>query len=258
MDPGILKSLKKDIVKAATVAGEGHIASAFSILDILWVLYDRVLKIDPQNPRAENRDRFILSKGHAALALYVVLAEKGFFPKAWLEKFAAFDSPLGGHPDRNSISGVETSTGSLGHGFPISVGIALALKLKKNIARVFVIIGDSECNEGTIWESVLLANHHQLDNLCCIVDYNHSTDRALSVGDLSAKFKSFGWQARSINGHDHQQIFEAVSAHQSLSPLAVVAETVKGYGCRIMENNPAWHHKVPNDEELKSILGDLA
>ena len=243
---------------AATVAGEGHIASAFSILDILGVLYDRVLKIDPQNPWAENRDRFILSKGHASLALYAVLAEKGFFPKAWLGKFAAFDSPLGGHPDRRCVGGVEASTGSLGHGFPISVGMAMALKLKKNNARVFVLIGDGECNEGTIWESALLASHHQLDNLCCIVDYNHSTDRALSVGDLTAKFKSFGWQAGSINGHDHQQIFEALSSDRSLSPLAVVAQTVKGHGCRTMENNPVWHHKVPNDEELKNILGDLA
>jgi transketolase len=177
----------------ATNAGEGHVPSALSILDILWVLYDRILKINPSYPKSPTRDRFILSKGHAALGLYVILAKKGFFPSSELEDFGKYDGFLGGHPDRNKVSGVEASTGSLGHGFPMSVGIALGLRIKKIDSKVFVLIGDGEANEGSVWESALLASHHNLSNLCCIIDYNHSTDRALKVGDMVSKFKSFGW-----------------------------------------------------------------
>jgi transketolase len=249
--------LIEQIVKMSASAGEGHIPSALSILDILWVLYDRILKINPDNPIATNRDRFVLSKGHASLGLYAVLAEKGFFPVSELGSFGKFGSILGGHPDRNKICGVEASTGSLGHGLPMSVGIALGLKIQKIKAKVFTIIGDGEANEGTIWEAALIAAHHKLSNLYCIVDYNHSTDRALNVGNLVTKFNAFGWDSCKINGHDNEEIYCALSRSNDVKPMAVIAETVKGCGCRIMENNPEWHHKTPSKEELEVILGEL-
>ena len=251
-----INKIKRAIVTVAAKAGEGHVASAFSILDILWVLYDQVL-IDHQNPNTFGRDRFILSKGHAALGHYGVLAEKGFFSYSDLETFGSFNSPFGGHPDRNKVPGVEASTGSLGHGFPMAVGVAMALKIQQSPYRVYTLIGDGECNEGTVWESALLAAHHKLTNLCCIVDYNHSTDRALLVGDLAEKFTSFGWESSSIDGHDHTQIYKALCDFPRDRPVAIIAETIKGFGCRRMENNPEWHHKAPSTEELAEILEEL-
>lgn len=253
-----INRLKRQIVLATVAVGEGHIPSAFSILDILWVLYDRVLQIDPSNPKSDERDRFVLSKGHGALALYAVLAEKGFFPVSELERFATFDSPLGGHPDHNKVPGVEASTGSLGHGLPMAVGMALGMGIRRVKNRVFALVGDQECNEGSIWESALLAAHHRLSNLTCIVDYNHSTDRALILGDIAAKFAAFGWAATTINGHDHDAIYNALIRIESDRPTVVVAETVKGFGCKQMENNPAWHHRAPTQDELPGILAELA
>jgi transketolase len=252
-----ISKMKKVIVSSAFNAREGHIPSAFSILDILWVLYDRILNIDPAKPNKPDRDRFILSKGHASLGLYTVLAEKGFFSSSDLKTFAKFDSVFGGHPDCTKVPGIEASTGSLGHGFPIAVGVALGLKISEIKSRVFVLVGDGECNEGSIWESALLAAHHTLTNLCCIVDYNHSTDRALRLGDLSRKFAAFGWESSVINGHDHVEIFEALTHLSDSRPTAIIAETVKGYGCKIMENKAEWHHKSPNEAELKKILENL-
>lgn len=249
---------KKDILVAASAAGEGHIASAFSILDILWVLYDRVLRLDPQRPDAEDRDRFVLSKGHGSLGLYAVLAEKGFFPREHLKTFAAWDSLLGGHPDRTKAPGVEASTGSLGHGMPMAAGMAYGLKVKKSDRKVFCLIGDGEANEGSVWETALLAAHHRLDNFCCILDYNHSTDRALMVGDLAAKFTAFGWIAETVDGHDREGIYRALIHTAAGQPRIIIANTVKGRGCQPMESNPAWHHKAPKPEELDGILAQLA
>jgi len=231
---GHLNRLKRQIVLAACAAGEGHIASAFSVLDMLWILYDQVLRFDPKNPRSDERDRFVLSKGHGSLALYAVLAEKGFFPAAELEGFAEFHSRLGGHPDCNKVPGVEASTGSLGHGLPMGVG--MGLRIRKIDRRVVVLVGDGECNEGSIWEAALLAAHHHLANLTCIVDYNHSTDRALLMGDIASKFASFGWVASGINGHDHDALLEALTRGRQDRPTVIVAETVKGFGCKIMES----------------------
>ena len=253
----LLKKLKQIIVTASAKSGEGHIPSAFSVLDILWVLYDKVLKFNPKNPLDQSRDIFILSKGHASLGLYAVLAEKGFFPLSELENFGKFNSRLGGHPDRNKVPGVEASTGSLGHGFPISAGIALGLKIKNSDNKVFVLIGDGECNEGTVWESALLASHHNLSNLRCVVDYNHSTDRALDMGDIAEKFKSFGWESCIINGHNHKEIYNAL-IKKSDKPTAIIANTIKGYGVKTMENNPAWHHKSPSPEEFNILLEELS
>lgn len=252
-----MKRFVKEIITVAAKMGEGHIPSALSVADILWVLYDKVLNVYPDKPNHPGRDRFILSKGHASLGLYAVLSEKGFFDKSLMNTFGKYDSILGGHPDRNKIPGVEASTGSLGHGFPMAVGIALALKIKKSPARVFSLIGDGECNEGSIWEAALLAAHHKLNNLICIIDYNHSTDRALNIGNLAAKFEAFGWMSCGICGHNHEQIYNALRDTPKDKPFVVVADTIKGKGCRIMENNPAWHHKSPTKDELAKIFESL-
>ena len=201
---------------------EKHDASSHSTLDVLWVLYDRVLRYDPRNPRSEDRDRFVLSKGHGPVAYYAILADKGFFPVAELKKFRQWDGILGAHPDRNQVPGVETSTGSLGHGLPMAVGMALALRLKQSDRRVFVLIGDGECNEGSIWEAIMQASHQQLSNLTCIAINNHTS--SIELGDLAAKFAAFGWSATTINGRDHEQIYHALTHPDSERPTAIVAE----------------------------------
>jgi transketolase len=226
-------------------------------LDILWVLYNRVLEVTPQTVDSPNRDRFVLSKGHSSLGLYAILADKGFITSNDLENFTEFSSMLGGHPDRTKVPGVEASTGSLGHGLPMAVGLALGMKIKKIPSKVYAIIGDGECNEGSIWEATMLASHHKLSNLYCIVDYNHSGDRALKLGDIRAKFESFGWHAISINGHDQDEIYTALKQNHDHKPVAIVAETIKGKGVKTMENNHEWHHKAPKPDELKKILQEL-
>lgn len=248
-----MDTLRRRILQTASDAGEGHIPSALSVLDILWVLYDQILKIDPLDPTSDDRDRFVLSKGHASLGLYAVLAEKNFIPASELKTFGKYKSRLGGHPDTTKIPGVEASTGSLGHGFPMAVGMALALKIRKSAARVFVLIGDGEANEGTVWESCLLAAHHKLSNLVCIVDYNHSTDRALQMGNFVEKFQSFGWAGEIVSGHDQNQLAESF-LHVGDVPRVVVAETIKGFGVSSLENNPEWHHRVPKASELPALL----
>jgi transketolase len=212
----------KRLMSLAT-GDEKHGSSSLSTLDVLWVLYDRILCLDPKNPRWENRDRFVLSKGHGCVSYYAILADKGFFPTSTLKTFMQYDSILGAHPDRNLVPGVEASTGSLGHGLPMALGMAIALRLKKSDRRVFVLIGDGECNEGSIWEAVLLAGNLQLSNLTCIAINNHSS--SLELGDLAAKFAAFGWVSTTINGHDHEQIYESLSYRDSTRPTAVVAET---------------------------------
>ena len=249
-----LRNLRRDILQLAVKANEGHIPSSLSILDILYVLFDKVLKIYPDDPNHLGRDYFILSKGHASLALYIVLAYKGFFSREDLEQFATFDSILGGHPDRNKIPGIEASTGSLGHGMPIAVGIAMGLKTREATNRVVCLIGDGESNEGTVWESALLAAHHQLNHLICVIDHNHSTDRALAVDDLGEKFAAFGWKTITVNGHDHREIYHSLAKIDEYRPLAIIANTIKGHGFKAMENNPAWHHKIPNAVELREFM----
>lgn len=252
-----LKQIREKIVLFSTRAKEGHIPSALSILDLLWCLYDSVLKLHPFD---QNRDVFIMSKGHASIGLYSVLAHKGLIDNDALPGFAAFESILGGHPDRNKVPFVEASTGSLGHGMPIAVGVALSKKISSLNGYVYVLVGDGECNEGSIWESALLAAEHQLNNLCCIVDHNHTTDRALSIDSVADKFSAFGWETIEIDGHDHEKIIAAFSHFSSRShsrPLCIVANTIKGYGIRTMENNPEWHHKTPNDQELAKLLGEI-
>jgi transketolase len=252
-----LRDLREQIIRAACAAGEGHIPSALSILDILWVLYREILSYDPSQPSDPERDRFVLSKGHASLGIYAILAERGFFPIEELKTFGTFRGRFGGHPDSLKVPGIEASTGSLGHGMPMAVGMALGLKIRESSPRVVCIVGDGECNEGTVWEAALLAAHHKLDNLTCIVDFNRSGDRALTLGDLPAKFRSFGWDVVEIDGHDHAQIKSSMTRYSGISPRVVIANTIKGKGCSEMENNPAWHHKAPSSQELNSILEQL-
>lgn len=245
-----INKLRSIILRASFIASEGHVPSAFSILDILYVLYKRVIFLDNGS---DDRDRFILSKGHASLALYSVLFELGHVDEFEFDTFAKYDSRLGGHPDRNKIPFVEASTGSLGHGFPFGVGIAMALRAKRSTAHTYILIGDGESNEGTIWEAALIASNYKLNNLTVIVDYNHSNDRALSLGDLQLKFKSFGWLVLTIDGHDHDEIFNALT-YRSNTCVMVIANTIKGKGIPDMENNPAWHHKSPTKEEYSKFL----
>jgi len=253
------RGLRRRIIEAAAASGEGHIPSALSILDILWVLYDRVLEISPQSVSAPERDRFVLSKGHASLGLYAVLAAKEFFPAHLFDGFGRFESILGGHPDGSKVPGAEASTGSLGHGFPMSVGMALGLRIQRIPARVFCVVGDGECNEGTIWEAAALAAHHRLANLRCIVDYNHSTDRALALGDIGAKFAAFGFSVREVDGHDHTALHQALTwVPPGEAPVCIVANTVKGYGCPPMEHQAAWHHRSPTPAELPELLAALS
>lgn len=246
--------LKARIATSAAAAKEGHVPSALSILDIVWVLYNQVMKFS-ENPWES--DRFVLSKGHASLAIYVILEEAGLIPSSYLDEFCQYDAALGGHPDCNKVPSIEASTGSLGHGMPMALGMALASKIKKKGNKIFCLVGDGECNEGTVWETALLAGHHALSNFVCIVDYNHSTDRALNMGDIGSKFTSFGWTTLTINGHDHVAIREALETKVD-GPLAVICETIKGKGIQRMEGQPAWHHRSPSKEELVEILRELA
>jgi transketolase len=245
-----IKIMKENILKISHIAQEGHIASAFSILDVLWYLYDEVMKED---------DLFILSKGHASLALYAVLCQKKLIKLEDFITFGSFDSDFGGHPDRNKIPHVIASTGSLGHGLPIAVGMALAKKIKNESGRVFCLIGDGEANEGSIWESALLAKQHELNNLIIIVDYNHSTDRSINLGELYNIFSEFGLSCCDIDGHEKGEIIQALDVDGFFwnCPTGIIANTIKGNGCKTMENNPEWHHKSPNLEQLNLLLEEL-
>lgn len=256
----MLNDLRKQIIRMAYLSKEGHIPSALSILEIVWVLYDQILNISPEYPANLHRDRFVLSKGHGCLALYTVLAQKGFpFVKDSLGSFAKYGSILGGHPDRIKVAGIEASTGSLGHGVAISVGIAMSLKmLKLEKPKVYCIVGDGELNEGSVWESVLLASQYNLGNLCWIIDYNHSTDRALEITALASKFLSFGWFVAGVDGHSLLDLKQALKFQNVDCPRVIIANTIKGKGVSFMENNPEWHHKIPNQDEYQKAMFELS
>lgn len=240
-------NLIKKILELSYNKKEGHIGSSLSILDILFVLYDT--KIKP------NKDKFILSKGHASLGFYVILDHFGLL-NCDINTFCDFDSLIGGHPN-SKIASIEASTGSLGHGLPIGVGMAMANKINGNTNRVFVLIGDGESNEGTIWESALIAGHHKLNNLICIMDHNHSGDRAVSIGNIIKKFEAFDWHCVEVDGHDDKQLKNAFNIESLNRPIFILANTIKGHGIKTMESNPEWHHKSPTEEEYKSFLLEL-
>lgn len=253
-----LKLIRKEILGISSAAREGHIPSAFSILEIVSVLYSNILDVEGIRNGSPERDRFILSKGHGCLALYYILREIGLISGSDLASFCRFDGSLGGHPKRSIVHGIEASTGSLGHGLPIAVGLATSLKQRSSRARVYALIGDGECNEGSVWEAALLASHYELTNLMCIVDYNHSGDRALLLGDLGKKFESFGFTVLDVDGHEINELEIALSHVDQTNPVAVIAHTTKGYGLKTMENNPAWHHASPDDEQLRAFMIELS
>ncbi len=254
-----IKEIRELIVRTAYTSKEGHIPSAFSILNILNVLYGRILNIDKDNPESTSRDRFVLSKGHASLGLYAILLANRLISNDEIKSFGSYNSNLGGHPDLRKVPFVEASTGSLGHGLPIALGLAKGAKILGISNKVYSIIGDGECNEGTIWESALLAKQHKLDNLCCIIDHNHSTDRALDVGNLFEKFVSFGWSALIVNGHDEEELLRAFRKFPTSDgkPFVIIAETTKGFGAKSIENQPSWHHKIPSTEELELLIKEI-
>ncbi len=260
------KEQRRDILRMLEAAGRGHIGSSFSPLEIIRVLYENILRLDPRNPHWPDRDRFILSKGHGCLALYLNLAEKGFFAREELERFCRFESILGGHPEYGKVPGVEASTGSLGHGLSIGVGMALAGRIDHKDYRVFVLIGDGECNEGSVWEAALSAGKHKLSQLTVIVDYNKmqsygSTAEVQDLEPLTDKWRSFGFAVREVQGH---ALPDLMTAFRGLpfapdQPNAIIAHTIKGKGLTTLENNPAWHHRTkisPTEfDELYAELG---
>ena len=255
--------IRQTILKTACFGGSGHIAPALSMADIIAVLYfDGVLRYDAKNPDWDDRDIFVLSKGHACLALYAALAIAGYFPMEELKTFLHKDSKLGGHPNMNCVPGVEASTGALGHGLLFAVGIAIANKMDKINSHVYVVAGDGEWQEGSMWEAVMSSVYHKLDNLTVVIDHNKfqamdTLESILGFHDFSSKLKSFGCSVEEIDGHDHKAVKQALLRRETGKPRFIVADTVKGKGISFMEGKPLWHMRMPNAEELKIALRDL-
>lgn len=254
-------ALRRTIVDCLQSSRRGHVGSAFSLIEILRVLYDEVLRYDPQRPDWPERDRLILSKGHGCLALYTLLADKGFFPHEELDRFCAFDGILGGHPDARKVPGVEASTGSLGHGLSIGLGMALHARIQRQSSRVVVVMGDGECDEGAVWEAAMSAGKHRVANLTAIVDYNkmQSYDSTHFVQDLEPfadKWRSFGFSVAEVDGHDVQALrttFQRLPFEPD-RPSAVICHTIKGKGLPFAEQNASWHHKSRLvDEEIAQM-----
>ncbi|HWZ47905.1 MAG TPA: transketolase [Herbaspirillum sp.] len=251
------------VVEMSHTAKAAHLASALSCIDIVALLYHSVLQVDPLRPKWEQRDRFILSKGHAAAALYVALAYKGFLTEDDLNSYGRAGSLLEEHPSPK-LPGVEAATGSLGHGLPYGCGMALAARIKQQNYRNFVLMSDGECNEGSVWEACLFASANRLGNLCAFVDFNkwQATGRSrevLGLDPLVDKFKSFGWDVHEIDGHDHRQIHRAVQgvSMQRQQPTMVVAHTIKGKGISFMEDDNNWHYRIPTAEEVELARAEL-
>ncbi len=239
---------------------DGHIPSAFSILDLVTLLYKYYLKFDPTKPQWPERDYFILSKGHGCLALYVNLKEHGFITEEDLKKFCKADGILGEHPDSTKVPGVEACTGSLGHGICFAVGLALGLRIQGQNNKIYVLVGDGECHEGTVWEAANIANNLQLGNLCVIVDWNGSAAQLMPRDDLPSKWRAFGWQTRVIDGHSLKEIhgaFNATEFRSEGSPSVILAKTIKGKGVPMLEGHGSWHHRIPNEQEYKVIMEAL-
>lgn len=260
------RRMRIDIVRMIAEAGSGHPGGSLSCADILTALYfGGVMEHRPSEPDWEERDRFILAKGHAAPALYAALALAGYFPEDELMTLRKLGSRLQGHPDSNQVPGVEVSTGSLGQGLSIAAGAAAGLKLDGKPQCVFALLGDGECQEGQVWEAAMFAAHRSLDNLVAIVDRNGlqidgSTEDVCAPGDLAAKFEAFGWDAREVDGHDIGALVEALSAAKAQrdgKPHAFIARTVKGRGVSFMEGQAGWHGKAPNADQLAQALADL-
>jgi len=266
----ISKNLKKRALTMVYKAQSGHVGGAFSAIDLLLILYKKIMKLSPEwktDEEWQKRDRFILSKGHASAALYSVLCEFGYFCPTEISGFRQLGSKLQGHPNNEYVPGVEVPTGSLGQGLSMANGIALALKLDKNPAKVFVLMGDGELQEGQVWEAAMTSNHYKLDNLIGIVDRNRlqidgDTEKVMGLEPLADKWKAFGWEVIEINGHDYQEIYKAykrasVLGSEKASPVVIIANTIKGKGVSFMENNAGWHGKAPSEEEFNKAVTEL-
>jgi transketolase len=259
------RKLRQTIVKAIKAGNRGHVGSSFSLVEILRVLYDDVLKYDPENPRWAGRDRCILSKGHGCLALYAVLADKGFFPESELWKFCKADGILGGHPEYGKVPGVEASTGSLGHGLSIGIGMALNARFEAASYRVFVVISDGESNEGSVWEAALCAAKHKLSNLVVLLDYNKqqsygTTYEVLDLDPLADKWRAFGFAVAEVDGHSVPELRAALARapFERDRPSIIICHTIKGKGVSFVENNLNWHHKNKiSHEEMEGLMKEL-
>ena len=260
----IARNVRIDALRGIHAANSGHPGGSFSCADILTALYFNVMNVDPKNPESDDRDRFVLSKGHAAPGLYSVLAHRGYFDPEELLTFRSLGSRLQGHPDMESCPGVDISTGSLGQGFSAAVGMAIADKLDGKSRRVFVVTGDGELQEGIIWEAALSAAKHGLDNLVAVVDRNNLqidgvVDDVKKVAPVAEKFRSFGWETFECDGHNIESLLNAFEKALATSgkPICIVAETVKGKGVSFMENQAGWHGKAPSDEQFEAAIKEL-
>ncbi len=260
----IAKRIRSEVIKMIYRAQSGHPGGSLSIADIMSVLYFYVLKLDPKNPDWSNRDRFILSKGHACPALYACLAMRGFFDMEILDHLREIDSSLQGHPDMRKTPGVDITTGSLGNGLSAGAGMAQAGKLDEKEYYVFVLLGDGEIDEGIVWESAMYTRKYKLDNLIALLDYNRlqldgCTDMIMPLEPLKDKWKSFGWNVLEIDGHNTWQILDAIqrAKNHKGSPSIIIAHTIKGKGVSFMEDDPDWHGKVPNNDEYHRALEEL-
>jgi len=250
-------------ISMVATAGLGHLGGDLSILDVLTTLYGAVLRVDPLDPLWNERDRFVMSKGHCSEGLYATLAWAGFFPVAALETFDAPGSALNGHPNRCTVPGVETNTGALGHGLPVAVGCAIGARLAGHDGRVYVVLGDGELQEGSNWEAVMTAAHRGLDNLTAVVDRNRlqqgaRTEDTAALDPLPPKWESFGWHVVEVDGHDHLALLDALTGTSPGRPTCVIAHTVKGKGVSFMEDRVEWHHKVPTPDQVEAALAELA
>jgi len=258
----LARAVRSQSLRMVHRAGASHIGSALSIADILAVLYSGVLRFDPDQPDAPDRDRFILSKGHACAALYAVLAEIGCFPKSELEEYGQDFSRLMNHASHH-VPGVEFSTGSLGHGLPFAVGKSLAARMRSKPWRVYALLSDGEMDEGSNWEALMFAAHHRLDNLTAIMDYNgiqslDTVERTLGLEPLRDKLAAFNWRVIEVDGHDHDALRAALAERVPAQPTALIARTIKGKGVSFMEGEVLWHYRNPDDEQLARALDELS
>jgi transketolase len=250
--------LRARIIETSSRTGTPHLGSCLSCVDILTALYFKVLKLDTANPRAPERDRFILSKGHGAPALFQTLAMRGFYPEAWLDEYGKDGGIFAEHPPTpDHLAGIEAATGSLGHGLPLGLGMALSQRIQERKYNVYVVLGDGECNEGSVWEAAMLAAAQKVENLCVIVDFNKwqatgRSEEVLALNPLTDKWRAFGWDAVEIDGHDIAALIRTLSTFPSASgrPTAIVAHTVKGKGVSFMEDDNNWHYRIPTPEEV--------
>lgn len=255
------KEIRQNIIEMLYAAKSGHPGGSLSCVELVMAVYNN-MKVDPKNPSWDDRDRFVMSKGHAAPTLYAVLADKGFFPKSDLKSLRQIESHLQGHPDMKKTPGVDMCTGSLGQGVSVATGIALAGKSRKKDFKVYTLLGDGELQEGLVWEASMAAAHYKLDNLTVIIDNNGlqidgSNDEVMSLGDLKAKFEAFGFKVFVVNGHDFNEINAALNAEVTGCPKCIIAKTVKGKGVSFMENNYGWHGKGIGDFDYKAAMAEL-